>query len=83
MQWLLDHGTAYEGDFSTEDYFSLTQLQCYPEIALAVQGTFAHTCTCALTITHTYTLFMQVTGSFSLRMGLQLSQAILMTFVHW
>ena len=44
VQWLLDHGTAYEGDFSTEDYFSLTQLQCYPEIALAVQGTGAHTC---------------------------------------
>ena len=40
VQWLLDHGTAYEGDLNAEESFSLIHLHCYPEIALAVQGTW-------------------------------------------
>ena len=39
VQWLLDHGTTYEVDLNAEESFSLTHLHCYPEIALAVQGT--------------------------------------------
>ena len=40
VQWLVDHGTAYEGDINAEESFSLIHLHCYPEIALAVQGIY-------------------------------------------
>ena len=73
VQWLLDHGTAYGGDFNSEEAFNLTRLHCYPEVMLAVQGTIhmharmhTHTHTHTHTHAHKYIIHAQKLTQFNM-----------------